>query len=156
LTETNETFVTIAERPDLVPVVAGWLWDAFWQKDGHTLKQTEAAVADWTSSSGPPQGFVLLVDGEAVGTASLVAHDLDQRRDLTPWLANVFVKPEARRRGHVGKLVAAVEEACRAASISPVWLYTHTAEHLYAKAGWRTVEYFDHAGQRNALMRRDL
>jgi len=156
LTEPNECIVSLVDRPDLVPVVGHWLWDAFWNKEGYTLEQTVATVAGWTSPLGPHQDFVLLVEGEATGTSSLVAHDLDSRPDLTPWLANVFVKPEARRRGHVGKLVAAVEYACRAASISPVWLYTHTAERLYARAGWRTVEYFNYGGHNCALMCRDL
>ena len=37
-----------------------------------------------------------------------------------------------------------------------MWLYTRSAEALYARIGWRTVESFAYRGKAYALMRRDL
>jgi GNAT superfamily N-acetyltransferase len=149
--------VRMADRPDLVPIVAGWLWHEWLHQDGYTLEQTDDAVAASISPSGPPQTFVLLVDGKPIGTASLVVHDLDERPDLTPWLAGVFVIPEARGRGHVIHLIQAVEAACRFAAIPVVWLYTAGAERVYARAGWHSVETVQRHGRRPVtLMRRDL
>ena len=34
-----ERIVRMADRPNLVPVVAGWLWDIFWRQGGYTLDQ---------------------------------------------------------------------------------------------------------------------
>ena len=103
-----------------------------------------------------PQTFVLLVDDEPVGTASLTAHGLEEQPDLTPWLAGMFVAPHARRQGRAARLVAAVEEEVRNSSISVLWLYTNTAEPDYARAGWRTVETILHNSKPVALMHRDL
>jgi GNAT superfamily N-acetyltransferase len=153
----EKLIVRIADRPDLAAIVAGWLWHEWWHQDGYTLEQTYDAVAAFVSPSGPPQSFVLLVDGKPIGTASLVAHDLDERPDLTPWLAGVFVSPEARGRGNVIHLIHAVEAACRASAISVVWLYTAGAERVYARAGWQSVESVQRHGRRPVtLMRRDL
>ena len=99
-----QEIVRIAERPDLVPMVAQWLWDEWHLDAGDSLEAIRNAVAA-SSTSGPPQTFVLLVDNRPVGTSSLVAHDLDERPDLTPWLAGVLVIPEARGRGHVIHLI---------------------------------------------------
>jgi len=85
-----------------------------------------------------------------------VAHDLNERPELTPWLAGVFVEPHARGRGHAARLIGAVEEASRAASVSTLWLHTNTAERIYARAGWLTVETIRHNGKPFAPMRRDL
>lgn len=149
--------VTVADRPDLVPVVALWRWHEFGRPAGRTLAQTEARVAASVSLSGPPRTFVLLVDGEPVGTASLTATDLEERPDLTPWLASVFVAPEARGQGYAAHLVAAIEEACRAAAVPTLWLYTNGAERVYARIGWRTVEVVERDGKDPVtLMRRDL
>lgn len=157
MVQEQRTLVTIADRPDLVPTVARWRWHEFGRDFGRTLEQAEARVAASVSRSGPPQTFVLLLDGEPVGTASLTATDLDERPDLTPWLASVYVVPEQRGHGHAAHLVAAVEEACRAASIASLWLYTNTAERVYARAGWRTAEVVQRDGKRPVtLMRRDL
>jgi GNAT superfamily N-acetyltransferase len=149
--------VLIAERPDLVPVVAQWLWDEWHLDAGDSLEATRDAVAASVSPSGPPQTFVLLVDNRPVGTASLVAHDLAERPNLTPWLAGVFVIPEARGRGHVIHLIQAVEVACRSAGVGTVWLHTTDAERVYARAGWHTVEVIQRRGKSPVtLMRRDL
>ena len=149
--------VRIADRPDLVPTVADWLWHEWWRDAGETLDATRNAIAASVSPSGPPQTFVLLVDGDPIGTASLVSRDLDERPNLTPWLDGVFVVPEARGRGHVMHLIRAVEDACRSAGIGTVWLNTADAERVYARAGWHSVEAIQRQGRRPVtLMRRDL
>lgn len=148
--------VRTADRPDLVPVVACWLWHEFWQHGGHTLGHVRNIVAASTAETGPQQTFVLLVADVPVGTASLVAHDLGSRPELTPWLAGMFVVREVRGRGHAAHLIAAVEAAAWAAAIPSLWLYTHSAERIYARVGWHTAEYFDRNGKTFALMRRDL
>ena len=148
--------VSTAERPDLVPVVARWLWDEWRRRDGHSLEQTLDVVRESVVARPMPRTFVLLVDGQPLGTASLVAHDLDERPDLSPWLAGVLVLPTERRQGHGARLVAAVEAECRVAEIPALWLYTRTAEPLYARMGWKTVESFQRNGKTYALMRRDL
>jgi GNAT superfamily N-acetyltransferase len=103
-----------------------------------------------------PRTLVLLVDDKPVGTASLTAHDLEERPDLTPWLAGMFVAPMARGQGHAAQLIAAVEDEARKASSPCLWLYTNTAERIYARAGWRTIETVLHTSKPFALMRRDL
>jgi GNAT superfamily N-acetyltransferase len=148
--------VSTSDRPDLVPTVAHWLWDAFWNSDGYSLEHTLAAVRESVTARPMPRTLILLANGEPVGTASLAAHDLDERPDLTPWLAGVFVVPHARGRGHAGRLISAVEKEARTASIPTLWLYTNTAERIYARAGWQTVETVQHGGKPVALMRREL
>ncbi len=148
--------VTLAERPDLAPTVADWLWEAFWRPEGGTRAKLDGLVAAAVAGTGLPRAFVLLADGAPVGTASLAEADLDLRPDLTPWLAGVFVRSEARGRGYGTRLVEAVEDAGRAAGVRRLWLYTGTAEPLYARLGWRAVERFDRHGRPNVLMERDL
>lgn len=147
--------VTTADRPDLVPVTARWRWEAFMQGQGRSLAEVTAAEA--APVSGPmPRTCVLLADDEPVGMASLAAHDLDPRPDLTPWLAGVYVAPKARGRGHAVRLVAAVEAEARSLGVPALWLYTRNAEGLYARIGWETVERFPYREKMYALMRRDL
>ena len=153
----DRRIVTIVERPDLVAVVAGWRWREFGQPDGRTLQQTRDDVAASTATLGPTQCFVLLADDVPVGTASLAAEDLDERPELTPWLASVTVAPEARGRGYALALIQAVEAAARSAAVPTLWLFTNTAERVYARAGWRRVETVEREGKSPvALMRRDL
>jgi GNAT superfamily N-acetyltransferase len=92
-----------------------------------------------------------------VGTASLVANDLPSRPDLTPWLASVLVRPQFRGRGYSAPLVRHVEGAA-AASATVLWLYTWSAEQVYARLGWERVG-LERDTDRNievVLMRRNL
>ena len=149
--------VTIVERPDLAAIIAPWLWDEFWRDDSYSLQQVHERVAGSVARYGPPQCFVLLDNGAAIGTAGLAFQDLDERPDLSPWLAGVFVVPEARNRGHGTRLVATVEAACRSAGIDSLWLYTGTAERLYARIGWREVGIVERQDKPPVtLMQRDL
>ena len=146
---------TIRKRPDLLPIVAKWLWREWWEKKGRTLEQTEAIYADCVVEKGAPQTF-LLIEGELpVGTVTLDRKDLEERPDLTPWLAGVFVVPDRRGRGYVNYLFTEFERACRAASVEIAWLYTNTAERVYVRAGWETVEVIRRPGKLPVtLMRR--
>ncbi|AWN47046.1 GNAT family N-acetyltransferase [Methylobacterium terrae] len=149
------TIVTTADRPDLAPVTARWRWEAFLQGRGRSL--AEAMAAEAAPATGPmPRTCVLLSDDEPVGMASLSAHDLEPRPDLTPWLAGVFVAPRARGRGYAARLVAAVEGQAASLAVPTLWLYTRSAEGLYARLGWRNVERFRYREKAYALMRRDL
>ncbi len=149
--------VSTSERPDLVLVTARWRWEAFFRESGRPFDDVLAAAQRTVATTElMPRTFVLLADGDPVGTASLTAHDLDERPDLSPWLAGVFVVPHARGQGYVGQLIAAVEQAARAGSIATLWLHTNTAERIYVRAGWRTVETVQRNGRPFALMRRDL
>jgi N-acetylglutamate synthase-like GNAT family acetyltransferase len=149
--------VTLADRPDLAAIISAWIWNEWSKHDGFSYEETLEYVAASSGGEDIPQSFVLLVDGEPVGTSSLVAADLKERPDLTPWMASVFVIPEARRRGHVIPLIQAVEAAAVAASIPTLWLHTDTAARIYASSGWRTAEIIQRAGKNPAtLMRRDF
>ena len=158
--DSHLTLVSTRERPDLAPLIAQWLWEEFWHFGGYTLQETLDAVLTSVSAAAMPRTFILLDNGEPVGTASLAQDDLDTRPDLSPWLAGVIVIPQARRKGYATHLVAAVEDEARAQGVKTLWLYTHTAEHIYARIGWITVERFlrQHGPtkKRFALMRRDL
>ena len=148
--------VTLVARPELAPLVADWLWAEFWHKSGKPYAHLLAAVRQSTAAHAIPQTFVYLAAGKPVATAGLIAHDLDDRPELTPWLAAVYVKPAARHHGYALALIRAVEAAAIAASIERLWLYTGTAEGLYLKAGWRTRETISVGGKPYALMLRDL
>jgi GNAT superfamily N-acetyltransferase len=146
--------VTLSARSHLAWAVAGWLLDEF--RHARSPSHDEQ-VAKLLVQKAPEETFVLFDEGVPVGTASLVMNDLPSRPDLTPWLASVLVLPEFRGRGYSARLVRQVE-AKAAASATVLWLYTWTAEPLYARLGWERVG-LERDADRNievVLMKRDL
>jgi GNAT superfamily N-acetyltransferase len=127
--------VALTDRPELAEAVSGWLLDEF----RHALSPShDEQVANLLAQKAPEETFVLFDDDVPVGTASLVTNDLPSRPDLTPWLASVVVRPQSRGRGYSASLIKHVEVAA-ASSVPFLWLYTWTAEPLYARLGWQRV-----------------
>lgn len=68
--------VSTFARPDLVPVTARWRREAFFRDVDPARTASRPCLM--------PQTLVLLAAGAPVGMASLVAHDLEERPDLSP------------------------------------------------------------------------
>ena len=139
--------VHVADRPDLLPLVGQWLYDAFWRGHGHTLDEVQGWIATATARHGTPQTFVALVDGTPAATASFFPEDLTERPALTPWLAGVYTEPAFRGLDLATRVVRRVEQAAREAGHDTLWLYTTKAEGLYRKLGWETVEIVPREGK---------
>lgn len=148
--------VTIRAQPELTPLVAHWLWDAFWQPNGHPLEEVREIIATCTAERDTPQCFVLMAGDVPCGTASFVSADLEIRQDIDPWLAGVYVVPEARGQGCATRLVAAVEAAAREAGHAALFLYTHDAQAMYQKLGWQVLEETEDGRRPVTIMWRDL
>ena len=130
------SFVTTSAQPDYVPQVVDWLREEFWHAGSPSREQQIATMLAQPDRS--EETFVLLDDNVPVGTASLVNNDLPSRPDLTPWLASVLVLPPFRGKGYSAPLVRRVEQAA-ILSATTLWLYTWSAEPVYAKLGWQRV-----------------
>lgn len=130
--------IDIPTDEDVRRRVAGWVveeWRHLFPDD--TVEWYLEAWADADASgAGAPHAVVALVDGEVVGTASMVLDDeLPGAVEPGPWLAAVFVLPEHRGRGAGGAMVR--ELMTRATG--GLWLYTEGEAEWYGQMGWVTV-----------------
>jgi GNAT superfamily N-acetyltransferase len=151
------TIVPLADRPELIPVVGRWHWDAWGHED------PIGSVETWTDGlrkrSGReaiPISWVALVDETPVGSVALVEHDMLTRRDFTPWLSGLFVLPEYRRAGIGRALIRHCEETASALGVRRLYLYTTTAETLYAQLGWRPLTRERYGSEEVLIMAKDL
>ena len=95
---------TAPAQPDLVPIVAQWLHDAFSYPGSRAVDEIIALLV--APLNGPEETFVLFEDDMPVGTASLAHDDLAARPDLTPWMTGVVVLRPYRGRGLCSRLGA--------------------------------------------------
>jgi GNAT superfamily N-acetyltransferase len=99
------TISDLRQRPAFFDSVADRIWQAWWKADGHPLDYITVRLRENLSAA--PIPFALVAhDAEGfLGTASVIASDLAERPHLTPWIAAVWVEPQARRRGVGAALV---------------------------------------------------
>ncbi|WP_447553636.1 GNAT family N-acetyltransferase [Vreelandella sp. EE22] len=141
-----------------VPIVARWTFDT-WGQQLHPERTFAEALIETRlecGERGVPSLFVALVEGVAVGTASLIAEDIANRPELTPWLASVFVLPEWRGQGIASRLVQRVEQEARESGVERFYLYTPDQQALYQRLGWQEIEQITYAGERVTIMARQL
>lgn len=144
------------DSPQLA-ILACW-HHAQWRElhPGETLAQREAWLRADCGRGGIPT-TVIACDGPLLlGSASLVAKDMDSHPELSPWLASVYVETSARRRGLGALLVRRIEEEARRAGVARLWLYTPDQEAFYARLGWERHARETYAGHEVVIMRREL
>jgi predicted N-acetyltransferase YhbS len=145
----------LADHPELAPVLAGWHY-AEW-KDLLPEWTLETALADLQGHTGRrqvPTTLVALDQGLPVGSASLLAADLDGWDHLAPWVASVYVVPARRGQGVGRLLVARAVAEAHALGVPAVYLFTAGQEAYYTRLGWSPFARTRHHGRAVVIMRR--
>jgi hypothetical protein len=60
--------VTTVEQPQLAPVVASWLWEAFARARGRSLEEMMERVQASVTAPLIPRTYILLLNEEPIGT----------------------------------------------------------------------------------------
>lgn len=127
---------------DLAPLCAAWSY-AEWGclEDGR--RSLQEVVEEYgrraNNADGLPRTWLSLVEGKPAGMISLKQHDHEQVRDLTPWLASLFVHPAFRGRGIARELCLRMVREAKIRGFSRLYLYTATDRALYRELGWRPI-----------------
>ncbi|HEY8598964.1 MAG TPA: GNAT family N-acetyltransferase [Thermomicrobiales bacterium] len=79
--------------------------------------------------------------GEALGAAGLGEFDLEERRDRSPWVWGMIVRPDRRGMGVGSLLMAELEVWAKTRGYAQVWVATGgRAVDFYRKCGWELSE----------------
>ena len=100
----------------------------------------------------PPVFFIAVNESGLIGSAGLVPEDMRTRKDLTPWLAGVYVKEEYRNQGAATALVARIESEAANRNVETLYLFTPRAAALYRKLGWSMLESCQYMGTQVDVM----
>lgn len=140
------TIVTLSERPDLLATVSAWICDQWWSHlPEHSARTVEGMLRERRKADHICESFVALRDSVPIGTATVLDHDIhtERRPDLTPWVAAVFVVPEARGEGVGEQLVRAATAFAQSRGCKTVYLWTTDRRNWYERLGWRLMEQFE-------------
>ena len=136
------TVAFLADRRELIPVIAGWLEEEWPQwygagKEHDPMFDTEDAA----SKDRLPVGVVAFLDEEPVGFARLKVDSIPTLRHLTPWATAGLVRKEYRRKGVGSRLLVALEDAAKNMGYDRIFCGTSQAQDLLDHSGWPLREY---------------
>lgn len=145
-----------ADSPHL-PTVVSWTFGMWGHlHPGLTLGEATDETIDECGVRGVPSVLIALQGEAPVGTACLISGDMSIRRELTPWLASVFVPLEWRGQGIASALVKRAEAEALDSGIRKLYLYTPDQQLFYQRLGWQVLETLEYRGEVVTVMSRQL
>lgn len=143
----------LTDHPEFLRTLAEWQHGEWGHlRPGDTVEARMARLTKFSSRGAIPLTVVAHEEGELLGSASLIPHDMETRMELTPWLAGVFVAPEHRRRGIGAALVRRIMVEAGRLRVPVLYLYTMHSEKFYASLGWSLQEHSTYREQSIAIM----
>jgi GNAT superfamily N-acetyltransferase len=144
--------VNLKDRPADLATLAQWHqneWGYLYPES--TLQDRIHKMQAYLQPGFIPSTFVACMP-QLLGSAAIVAHDMEERPELTPWLASVYVAPEYRRRGIGSHLVNHVVEQANQQDIERLYLFTTDQMNFYKRLGWTSMETTDYHGIKVTIM----
>jgi GNAT superfamily N-acetyltransferase len=129
----------VSDLPEHAKPISEWL-EGIWGR--LPVNEYLEAISRGTSWGRPlPRTLVVTAEDKPIGTASLVEYDIETRRDLSPWLACVYVVPGERRKGVAARLEGAIHDLAKELGILQLYLFCEPPlDEYYDKLGWSRLE----------------
>ncbi len=143
----------LADNQDFIPALAQWHYREWaYLRPGESVEERVSRLRESCGHREIPTVVIAFEDHTLIGSAMLVAHDMDTRMDLSPWLAGVFVVPDHRRHGAGAALVQRIIHEARGIGVERLYLYTPSAERFYSCLECSLLEHTSYRGTEVAVM----
>jgi GNAT superfamily N-acetyltransferase len=137
----NITISDLRAVPHFAADIADRVWRAWWKPKGVPLEHIAGLVQENLGLSPLPLALVAHQGSTFIGTASVIACDMDERPDYAPWVAAVWVDPQFRRRGIGGEIVRHAARAALMTGVDSIYLCALPAKRtFYQGLGWSLHE----------------
>ena len=141
---------------DLIAQISEWYFKE-WQvsKERTTQRLTDQSPDDMHFHLALMEGETPVATGGLYNRVGLLFNQ-PRFKIYGPWVGLVYTAPEKRKSGFGGEILKEIEVRAAALGITTSYLYTHTAESLYSKKGWKTFETTEHNDHTVVLMKKEL
>ena len=152
--------VALAEHPHHWQTAAEWSFAAWHHEFPSDTVQTY--LDQYKLAANKPDTLIEIyaavdINDKLLGVATLVDDDeLPDAPEPGPWLAAVFVTPDARKHGAGSALVEHVTSRARALGHKRLFLYTEHAQAWYLTKGWSKVRDTVFLGLHHTVMQLEL
>jgi N-acetylglutamate synthase-like GNAT family acetyltransferase len=144
----------LRQHPEFFDTIAERIWRAWWRDDGYPLGYIAGRLRENIEATPIPFALVAHNGTAFLGTVSVIASDLAERPQFTPWIAAVWVEPQARRHGIGAALVDHAAQESFALGVDRLYLCAQPQRSgYYENLGWTVIEHDVGPRQMNILSR---
>lgn len=149
----NAKLMLLKAFPAQIAVIASWHyheWGALFPEKSEADFASDLAAT--LNDAELPLSWVLLLDEQVVGTASILLQDMQTNLDLSPWLANIYLAPAARGKGLGKWLVKQVMTKAQQLGLTKLYLFTEDKPEFYQQLGWQPLKQELYEGKLVTIM----
>lgn len=129
-------------NPENLNIISDWLYEWWGKTEGYSYDEIKCYILSSLQENRLPQTYGIFDNGKIVGMYQFTYSDLDCRPDLYPWLANVYVDENYRKKGLGKKLIESVKENINKTDFKEIYLYT-SEKTFYEKFDWKFIHSID-------------
>jgi GNAT superfamily N-acetyltransferase len=134
------TISDLRERPEFFDTVADRIWSTWWERRDFPLSYIRGRLEENMNARAIPFALVAHDDTTFLGTASVIASDVEELPQYTPWVAAVWVEPKYRKHRIGRALVARAVDGVFALGIDRAYLCApEERREFYLRQGWLPV-----------------
>lgn len=135
------TISDLRQQPAFFDAVADRIWRAWWKEQGVPADYIAGRLQENMTPSPIPFALVAHRGDTFLGTASVIASDLEDRPQYSPWVAAVWVDPKYRMQEIGTELVGRAVSDAFALHFRRVYLCApKERRRFYTRQGWAPIE----------------
>jgi GNAT superfamily N-acetyltransferase len=135
------TISPLGECPHFAGIIADRCWHAWWQDSDYSLSEYRGWLDECLEARKVPVCFVAHHGATYLGSACLIANDLEARPQYTPWIAALWVEESHRRQGIATALIGRAAASAAELGSSRAYLCAVPEKTaFYVKRGFTVLE----------------
>ena len=135
------TISDLRQTPEFFDVVADRIWQAWWKEKGHPFDFIAGRLREDLNAEPIPFALVAYDEAKFLGSVSVIASDVAERPQYSPWVAALWVDDAYRRQGIGAALVERAVDALFSLGIRRTYLAASGQRRsFYVKRGWTQIE----------------
>jgi len=143
----------VSPTKEILDITTKWMYEWWGVEDKYKYDDVYTYMKNSFNKERLPQTFIMCLGDKIIGMYQITYRDLFIRPDIYPWVANIYIEKEYRKKGYGKILIDSIKKQVKDnTSFNTLFLYT-SHDNLYERYGWQYIETIDN---KNKLYKLDI
>ena len=130
----------IKPTKEILDLTTTWMFNWWGIDDKYSYNDVYTYMTNSFNDEKLPQTYLMFLDNTIIGMYQFTYRDLFIRPDVYPWVANIYIDKQYRKKGYGRLLIESIKkQAINNTNFDKLFLYS-SHDNLYEKFGWKCIE----------------